>query len=400
MARIGVWTIVLRASLVLVSAAAVAQRRTPITDPTQRLEFEGFSILPPSGKDWFIVEPRTVPDPSAKGALFGKVVGKMHSLYASANLYAPIATLTLEDVQSSVLEEAESNPRFKPLKAKASRHKCLGYDCVGIDLLFEDHAPRDAPGSVLMLSRQGFIVPHPGARGFYIWVEYSQRFPPGTKPYPLEAELESFLKSLAFTPIRDTERSLTDNFPDDCDWPSGETDEFSYGCEEAAYRMHLKKPGPVHVTRNFAWHARAVSVEVGAAVVSGRGTEPGAALLGIGCLTDESRGYLGLLTTAGGWEIARLDKDFTPLAGTTEPGETLGLGQMNRLRIVCAGERGKPTVVGVFVNGEKVGSIEDKQGYAPFNGVALYTDTFPGEVIFERLVAREPSEEDLRELRP
>jgi len=399
MARIQTWIIVFLASLVLVGGA-LGQRPTPITDPTQRLEFQGFSILPPSGRDWFIVVPQTVPDPSAGAAVFFKVVGKMHSLYASVKIYAPIATQTLEDLESFVLEEAKSDPRFKPLKTKASLDKCLGYDCIRYDLSFEDHAPRDVPGSILMLTRQGFIVHHPGDPGFYIWVEYSQRFPPGTDPYPLETELEPFLKSLVFTPIRQTTRSFTDNFSDDCGWPSGETEKFSYRCEQGAYRMRLKKPGPVHVTRNFGWYAQAVSVEVDATVASGRGTEPGAALLGIGCLTDESHGYVTVLKTDGTWAIMRLKKDFTQLAGTNEAGGIPGLGRTNHLRIVCAGGRGKASVVSFFVNGQKVGSVEDKQGYAPFNGVALYTDTFPGVVVFERFAAREPSEEDLRALRP
>lgn len=96
MVRIQAWVIAFQASLVLVSGAS-AQRPTPVTDPTQRLEFQGFSIVPPNGKDWFIVAPQTVPDPSAAAVLFFKAVGKMHSLYASAKMYAPIATQTLEE---------------------------------------------------------------------------------------------------------------------------------------------------------------------------------------------------------------------------------------------------------------------------------------------------------------
>jgi hypothetical protein len=96
----------------------------------------------------------------------------------------------------------------------------------------------------------------------------------------------------------------------------------------------------------------------------------------------------------------RVEKDFTQLAGTNNPGEVPGRGPTNRLRIVCAGGSGTASGVSFFVNSQKVGSAEDKQGYASFSGVALYTDTFPGVVVFERFVAREPSEEDLRTPRP
>ena len=44
----------------LISTLTVACERRPrykaVTDPTQRLQFQGFSILPPKGEHWFILE--------------------------------------------------------------------------------------------------------------------------------------------------------------------------------------------------------------------------------------------------------------------------------------------------------------------------------------------------------
>lgn len=96
----------------------------------------------------------------------------------------------------------------------------------------------------------------------------------------------------------------------------------------------------------------------------------------------------------------RLEKGFTQLAGTGAGGGIPGLGRTNRLRAVCAGRSGEATVVRFFVNGRKVGSVEDRQGYRSFNRFALYADTFPGVVVFERFAARETLEQALRAPQP
>jgi hypothetical protein len=183
---------------------------------------------------------------------------------------------------------------------------------------------------------------------------------------------------------------ISDGFAGECKWPVGEMDSFSYGCEQGAYHMHLKKAGPVHVVGAFGLEAQAVSAEVDARVDSGAGTEPGRALLGIGCLTDDSHGYVAMMKTDGTWSIVRLRRGFTPLAGNNKPGSVPELGRTKRLGIVCDGKSENVTTVTFFVNGQTIGSADDKQGYRWFNSFALYADTFPGEVVFQRFAARRP----------
>jgi len=369
-------------------ASSLAQNLTPVADPNKRVEFHGFSVLPPSGKNWFVVDPPTLPKgyTSAETVQFTKVPGKMHSVYVMAMLVNPAAPQTLEDLRFQVLEDSKGEPRFKPVKTEAYLAKCFGYDCVRFDLLFQDHAPADFPGTVLMLSRRGFIVPHPYASGFEVWVESSERFKPLTSRYPLDAELEPFLKSLQFTPIR-----LTSTFPDDCKLPRGETEAFSYGCQQGAYRMRLKKPGPVHVTGTLGLSAQALSLEVDSAVTSGSGTEPGKAMLGIGCLTGPDRGYVALVKTNGGWGIASLEKEFIFLAGSNRSGEVSLSGPRAHLGISCVRESSKKaSLITFFVNGQRVGSAEDRRDSGPFDRFALYADTFPGLVVFERLTVSVP----------
>jgi hypothetical protein len=188
---------------------------------------------------------------------------------------------------------------------------------------------------------------------------------------------------------------ITDNFPADCAWPRGEDHIYSYGCDQGAYRVRLKKPGPVNIKMGFIPRSSAVSAEADATVVSGKGTEPGKknADLGIGCLYDSNQGYVVIMGTDGSWAIMRLDgNQFIQLAGTNEPGQIPGLGRTNRLRIVCD-DKGMfvaaNSVISFFVNGNKVGSAEStKPPYGQqYRGFMLYTDTWPGEVAFERFAA-------------
>jgi tetratricopeptide (TPR) repeat protein len=185
---------------------------------------------------------------------------------------------------------------------------------------------------------------------------------------------------------------IADNFPGGCGWPSGEIESFSYGCEQGAYRMRLKKPGPVHVMQNFSLEVRAVSAEVDVGVDSGTGTDPGRALLGLGCLTDENHGYMVMLKTNGTGGIVRFSRDFTPLAGQNKAGGIQELGRTNRLRVVCDGRGEKVTRISFYVNGRKVASAEDEQGYRWFNGFVLYADTFPGVVTFGHFFAGRPTD--------
>src|SRR5262249_14445147 len=102
------------------------------------------------------------------------------------------------------------------------------------------------------------------------------------------------------------------DFPEDCKLPKGETASFSYGCEQGAYQMRLKKAGPVHVATTLGLSAPEISLEINVAVTSGLGTQPGNAMIGIGCIADRDRGYVALIKTASGG-IVRLEGDFVPL---------------------------------------------------------------------------------------
>lgn len=183
---------------------------------------------------------------------------------------------------------------------------------------------------------------------------------------------------------------LAERFADDCPWSSGENANFAFGCDSGAYRLHLALAGPVHVAQNFGWDVPSVISEVDATVESGRGTETGKALVGLGCLASRRTGYVGIVNTNGSWAIMRLDGEFLQLAGSNDVNAVPGLATTNRLRIDCAREDSGGITITFFANDRTVAAVSDASGPDRFNGVFLYTDTFPGLVAFERFTARVP----------
>jgi hypothetical protein len=199
----------------LVSALAVAcapgPRYTPVTDPTQRLEFQGFSILPPRGENWFISRSPSIPDPSwTLPVKFGKSFrdSKTHSFYAAA-MTASLGNVTIESRTEllkhmarvfSVGEKGE--PQSTPLHTKVAFGKYLGRECVRYEYITEDRSSRVHPGSVFILIRKGFIFLHPDSSSFLLRLEYSERYLRGEQSFSLEAEVEPFFRSLVFTPIQ------------------------------------------------------------------------------------------------------------------------------------------------------------------------------------------------------
>lgn len=216
MRRLWTWALVFLAGVIVVGCA-VAPRLISISDSTQRLEFQGFSILPPRGENWFVVEASSQPDPNLTYAVvFSKRLrervtrpAELHTITASVST-SSLGDVTFEsrtELLQYLAREREKGwrrptQRHTPLEVKVSLEKCLGWDCVRIDYTAEDYGVPHFPGLVFILTGYDFIFLHPDTPTFVIYVNYGQRYLRGQQPLPLEAEVKSFLKSLAFTPIR------------------------------------------------------------------------------------------------------------------------------------------------------------------------------------------------------
>jgi hypothetical protein len=197
----------------------------------------------------------------------------------------------------------------------------------------------------------------------------------------------------------DTTLPLADSFSSGCSWPIGANDHiFTYGCADGAYRMTLKKTGAVNVIQWFGLHAPAVTGEIDAAITSGRGTVPGNATLGIGCLTDDQHGYVAMTSTSGHHsEIWYLQGDgqLHLLAHGRDSTKAPFIANPHLLRIVCASTESRSTSIGFFVNNKLALATDDRHGLNEFNGFFLYANTYPGTVLFDRFAARTPSHTEI-----
>jgi tetratricopeptide (TPR) repeat protein len=185
---------------------------TPISDPTQRLEFEGFSILPPRAKGWNRLiwmeqqQPKAVPNVPVR-ALFAVRAYFIKRLSEEATspsglhrLTAVVRTFNVEDlkVESHIGFLKEMAEGFS---GETFLDKFFGRDCFRYQSTSEVQNPK-FPNSVFVISKHGFVLPQPTSSTLFIMVEYRQYYAQGVQPLSAEAlkrEVEPFQNSLEFS---------------------------------------------------------------------------------------------------------------------------------------------------------------------------------------------------------
>ncbi|MGH7356665.1 MAG: hypothetical protein ACRELS_19080 [Candidatus Rokuibacteriota bacterium] len=179
---------------------------SPIEDPTKRLEFAGFSILPPRGPLWLSGSVATLPDVENRvvyRAVFFRTPADVDPTAGrdSPRIVALVMVRDLGDakfrsssdfVASMKTLGARTRQRHRLLASRASLVERADATCAVYDYAAEDS------GVILMV--QGIRCLHPQWPSYAIDVSYSQRYPAGRQPIALDAEVEPFLGSLAFTP--------------------------------------------------------------------------------------------------------------------------------------------------------------------------------------------------------
>ena len=179
---------------------------SPIEDPTKRLEFAGFSILPPRGPQWLAGSVSTLP------TLENRVVYRAVFFRTPADADSPagrdspriVALVMVRDlgevrfrspsdfVESMKTLGARTRQRHRVLTSRASLVLRPDATCAAYDYEVED------AGVILMV--RGIRCLHPQWPSYVIDLSYNQRYPAGREPIVLDAEVEPFLGSLAFTP--------------------------------------------------------------------------------------------------------------------------------------------------------------------------------------------------------
>ncbi len=187
---------------------------TPISDPTKRLEFKGFSILPPRAKGWnrWIwmeqQQPKVLSNVPVR-ALFSVRAYFIKWLSEKSTSPSDLHRLTAV-VRTFKVDDLKVDDSVSFLKGMANEFsgetfldKCFGQDCFRYQSTIEHQNPK-FPNSVFLISKHGLVVSHPTSSTLFIMMEYRQYYAQGVRPLSAEAleiEVEPFQDSLKFISI-------------------------------------------------------------------------------------------------------------------------------------------------------------------------------------------------------
>lgn len=174
-------------------------RSRQLTDPTQRLYFTHFSVLPPVGGNWI------VDDEGRNHIVFSRVNvgrGRFHTIVATAELVpVPEELQNLDRLQDHVERQYRSGSResqLTPLEVRVAQVRLGGTGCIRFDGRAEEHGNPSAEGRVLIFEIHEYSCPSPVTSMVVVKLAYSQRFPEGAQPLSVEDEITPFLNGMKF----------------------------------------------------------------------------------------------------------------------------------------------------------------------------------------------------------
>jgi len=198
-----------------------------VATDSHRLEFEGFSLMPPQGENWFKTPPLVGTRLGANVivSFFKKPPSNTHTVFAivkSGRVFSSRggaaevlhrafgmvkggglspSTMSAEEVLQKLARLPAESTRYRSLSHSVTPDTTLGPDCIRFDVANED---RDVPGYqdlVFVVEQHGFICLHPDRPNVFFIIAYSERRLQEETPLPLAAEGEAFLRSFVFTPV-------------------------------------------------------------------------------------------------------------------------------------------------------------------------------------------------------
>jgi hypothetical protein len=190
-----------------VAGCVLSAPLTPIQDPTKRLEFPGFSILPPRGPEWMLGGESALPG-AERGIVYRAVFFRTPGDAGPTGGGAPriLALVMVRDLGAVRFRSpAEFVDSMKTLGARArQRYKLLSS---GSSLVSRPDATcatygYEAEDSGALVSVQGLRCLHPEWPSYAIELSCSRRSPAGEPLPDVSVEVVPFLGSLVFTPER------------------------------------------------------------------------------------------------------------------------------------------------------------------------------------------------------
>lgn len=172
----------------------------------ERIEFNGFSVVPPQGKEWRVDE-RT---DNTLGLIYQNVTSPHTVLATAATISLPEEALTLfesislegrREFLEETLRQSETPGRIRVIEVNISPAGALEADCLRYVWIAEDSGVPDYEGSVFTFTTKGQWCLHPDSVLEQIFVWYSQRVPPGQQAAPIDTDGEAFINSFQFSPL-------------------------------------------------------------------------------------------------------------------------------------------------------------------------------------------------------
>ena len=197
--------------LAAITVTGCATQPRPVTDSTTRLQFVGFSVLPPQGNNWYLTRE------SRYTVWFGKVdqnkyksgTKLTHSFLAvsysdmvavGVKIDTPERLLNFSEV---LLRQKNDTGRFRTLNLELTAYRTQETDCVQYDQLVEESDNPRFAGSILTITANGFLCRNTYSPDWFISAFYTERYIPGKKVdngKSFERESQVFLKNIVFTP--------------------------------------------------------------------------------------------------------------------------------------------------------------------------------------------------------
>jgi hypothetical protein len=199
----GHWITVL---LIVLVGCASSPPLVPVTNSNDRLQFNGFSLLPPQGAGWNWVGREDQDKIKIYDTTFVKMDGDR--TYVARAQLLDSQERDLSNPQD-LLEFVRGSDIVKELPGEQNKvstvvlEETLGRPCARYDFDAEGYSGVSGKGNtVFSLDAHGLICTHPKTDTALAWIAYTRRSPKGESYLAGREEGEAFLASVKFTEVR------------------------------------------------------------------------------------------------------------------------------------------------------------------------------------------------------
>jgi hypothetical protein len=197
------------AALCLLENQAQAQAFQPVTSPERAVQGFGFTVLPPSGTEWYVAN-----DVKSSTVAFGKKDPEHLRQRGSVFLAVTLLKARSNDISTPGALRAEieqtvraSSARFNltNLSLESYVDAEMATDCVRISTTSEERNNPNRPGETLLMTVTGKACRHTLSPAYYVQATLSERRPVQSQPLvddKLKVESDRAINNVTFSLIR------------------------------------------------------------------------------------------------------------------------------------------------------------------------------------------------------